>query len=371
MDTKFISSFNLSLPRLGFGCMRFPLNNGKIDVKEAKEMIFHAIKNGLNYFDTAYIYHEGESENFLGDILSNFPRKSYFLTDKLPVWLIKNEEDAERIFNEQLSKCKTDYFDFYLLHSLRKKTIETVEKFDLYNFILQKKKEGKIKYIGFSFHDDNETLEKFVLSHKWDFAQLQLNYWDWNENQGNRAYEILEKNNIPCFVMEPVRGGFLASLAPHVEYHMKNYDSSKSIASWALRWIASHQNIAIVLSGMSNMDQVLDNINTFSNFTSITSNEQNVIDKVIQDLKKIQPIPCTGCRYCMDCSFGVDIPEVFEIYNNYKKTENIALAKKQYNSLSDKEKASNCQKCRACVSKCPQHIDIPSSLEAVEKEFTF
>ncbi|MDD2494870.1 MAG: aldo/keto reductase, partial [Tissierellia bacterium] len=175
MDKRLIKNLEVNLPRLGFGCMRLPLNEGKIDFERAKEMIHHAMSKGLNYFDTAYNYHNGESETFLGKILPEFPRESYFLTSKLPVWKVKSIEDAEALFNEQLDKCNTEYFDFYLLHSLSKKTIETVEKFNLYYFLLKKKKEGKIKNIGFSFHDTNEVLEKFVVAHKWDFVQLQIN----------------------------------------------------------------------------------------------------------------------------------------------------------------------------------------------------
>ncbi|MGB4438877.1 MAG: aldo/keto reductase [Sedimentibacter sp.] len=369
MDKRFTEEFGATLPRLGFGCMRLPVRDNKINFDAAREMIHYAMNNGLNYFDTAYNYHNGESQSFLGKVLSEFKRESYYLTNKLPVWKVKEEGDAEKLFNEQLEKCNTEYFDFYLLHSLNKKTIETVEKFNLYDFIAKKKAEGKIKNIGFSYHDNNEVLEKFVSSHKWDFTQLQINYWDWYENNAKGAYEILEKNNIPCFVMEPVRGGFLASFAPHVMKHFEDYNKTSSAASWALRWIASLPNVAIVLSGMSNMDQLKDNINTFSDFNQINESELKVIDTVVEELRKIKPIPCTGCRYCMDCQFGVDIPGVFEVYNDYKKTENKTLAYSHYFSLlSEKERADSCQKCGACMAKCPQHINIPDELEKIHAE---
>lgn len=368
MDKRLIKNLEVNLPRLGFGCMRLPLNEGKIDFERAKEMIHHAMSKGLNYFDTAYNYHNGESETFLGKILPEFPRESYFLTSKLPVWKVKSIEDAEALFNEQLDKCNTEYFDFYLLHSLSKKTIETVEKFNLYYFLLKKKKEGKIKNIGFSFHDTNEVLEKFVAAHKWDFVQLQINYWDWAENDAKGAYEILEKNNIPCFVMEPVRGGFLSSFAPQVQKHLTDYNPNNSVSSWALKWVGSLPNIAIVLSGMSNMEQLKDNINTFTNFENINDDELKLINNVVEELRKIQPVPCTGCRYCMDCSFGVDIPGVFGVYNDYKKTENVELTIKNYKFLTEKERPENCQKCEACVPKCPQHINIPEELEKIKRE---
>ena len=369
MDRKFIEKFGLSLPRLGYGCMRFPTKDNKIDFEQAKELIHHAYKSGINYFDTAYNYHGGESETFLGQVLPEFERESYFLTSKLPIWKVKEEGDAEKLFNEQLKKCNTEYFDFYLLHSLHKKSIETVEKFNLYDFILQKKKEGKIKNIGFSFHDSNDVLKEFAAAHKWDFVQLQINYWDWEEDDAKSMYETLEKLNIPCFVMEPVRGGFLASFAPHAMKRFKDFHQEKSIASWALRWVASLPNVALILSGMSNMEQLQDNIETFTDIKAINDEEQKVIDEVVEDLRKIKPIPCTGCRYCMDCQYGVDIPGVFGIYNDYKKSENKDIARRSYFMfMSEKEQADNCQQCGECIPKCPQHINIPEELAKIHAE---
>jgi predicted aldo/keto reductase-like oxidoreductase len=369
MDRKIIESFDVSLPKLGFGCMRLPVKEGKIDYNEARELIRHAMDNGLNYFDTAYNYHSGESQEFLGKVLPEFKREDYYLTNKLPVWKVKDENDAEKLFNEQLEKCNTEYFDFYLLHSLNKNTIETVEKFNLYDFIKRKKDEGKIKNIGFSYHDSNDILEKFVNAHKWDFVQLQINYWDWTEYDAKGAYEILEKHNIPCFVMEPVRGGFLASFAPSAMNHIKSYNAEKSAASWALRWVSSLPNVAITLSGMSNMEQLNDNLNTFTDLKPLNDEEYNVIDKVVEELRKIKPVPCTGCRYCMDCSFGVDIPGIFEIYNDYKKSENKDIASRSYFLFTAEEaRADKCQKCGECMSKCPQQINIPEELEKIHQE---
>lgn len=370
MDKKIIESLNVTLPRLGFGCMRFPQVGGKIDFNKSKEMILYALDNGINYFDTAYMYHDGESETFLGEVLSGIKRESYFLTDKLPVWEVNSDEDAERLFNEQLKKCNTSYFDFYLLHSLTKKNVEKIEKYDLYNFILNKKKEGKVKHIGFSFHDNSSTLKKLVESYKWDFVQLQINYYDWAENDANDLYEVLEKNNIPCFVMEPVRGGFLSSFAPQVNRIFLDFDDKKSISSYALRWVAQLKNVAIILSGMSSMEQIQDNINTFTNIKALNEKEINLIDSALVELRKIKPIPCTGCRYCMDCSFGVDIPGIFLIYNEYKKAQNKYLAHRKYFVLKeDSELASSCEKCGECMTKCPQHIDIPTELEKIHQEF--
>ena len=368
MDKKHVESLSVTLPRLGYGCMRLPEKDDKIDFEAAKELIHYAYNNGLNYFDTAYNYHGGEAETFLGKVLPEFKRDTYFLTSKFPVWKVKEEGDAEKLFNEQLKKCNTEYFDFYLLHSLSKKSIETVEKFNLYDFIARKKAEGKIKNIGFSFHDTNDVLQKFASAHKWDFAQLQINYWDWEENDAKSLYETLEKLNIPCFVMEPVRGGFLASFAPDAMKHFKDYNPQASIASWALRWVASLPNIAIILSGMSNMEQLKDNLATFSDIKPINAEEQKQIDAVIEELRKIKPVPCTACHYCMDCQYGVDIPGVFEVYNDYKKTENKALAAEAYFGMNEKKRADNCQKCEECMPKCPQHISIPDELAKIHQE---
>lgn len=368
MDRRFIESLGVELPRLGFGCMRLPTQDGKIDFYKAEEMIHYAMENGLNYFDTAYNYHNEESEKFLGKVLSEFPRESYFLTTKLPIWKVEKEEDAERLFNEQLERLQTDYVDFYLLHAMGAERKKIMDKFNLYDFLVQKKNEGKIKHIGFSFHDSKEVLEELVSQHKWDVVQLQINYWDWEEIDAKSLYEVLERHSIPCFVMEPVRGGFLSTFTPKVEKHMKEY-SSNSIASWAIRWVSSLPNVAIVLSGMSNMDQLKDNINTLTNFQPITEEEQKVIDKVIEELKSINPVPCTGCRYCMECPFGVNIPKVFSIYNDYKKTENKIITHRSYfEFLSEKNRADRCQKCNSCVTKCPQHINIPEELEKIHEE---
>ena len=369
MEKKFNTKLDIELPLLAFGCMRLPKKDDKIDFDKATEMIDYALKNGLNYFDTAYPYHNGESESFLGKVLPKYERSSYFLTSKLPIWKIESEDDAEKYFNEQLEKCQTEYFDFYLLHAMSKNRIEVMKKFNLYDFVVEKKKQGKIKHIGFSFHDNNETLEYLTSNYKWDFAQLQLNYYDWNEDDAKDLYETLEKHNIPCFVKEPVRGGFLSSFAPQVEKHMTDYDKSKSISSWAIRWVASLPNVAVVLSGMSNMEQLKDNINTMSPFKPINDDELKIIDNVVEELRKIKPVPCTSCKYCMPCPKGVDIPYIFGIYNDYKKTENSTIAKNSYfNDIKNEEQAHNCIKCGACVSVCPQHIDIPTELEKIEKE---
>jgi len=356
MEKRYNKQLGKELPLLGFGAMRLPKDNDKIDFDKASEMIDYAIKNGLNYFDTAYPYHSGESETFLGQVLPKYDRNSYYLTDKLPIYNIKEQGDAEKYFNEQLEKCNTEYFDFYLLHAMNKDRIKIMEEFKLYDFLLEKKAEGKIKHMGFSFHDNNENLEYLVDNYKWDFVQLQVNYYDWYESDSKDLYETLEKRSIPCFVMEPVRGGFLSTLAPHVEKHMIDYNKDASISSWAIRWVSSLPNVAVVLSGMTNMDQLKDNMSTMSPFAPVNAGELDVIETVVEELRKIKPIPCTACKYCMPCPAGVNIPGIFTIYNNFKKTENKEIAKNSYfNNLQSSAQAHNCIKCGACVAVCPQH----------------
>lgn len=369
MEKRYIKNFGVELPLLGFGAMRLPKSDDKIDFGAAQEMIDYAMKNDLNYFDTAYPYHGGESEIFLAKALEKYDRSSYFLTDKLPIYHISKDDDAEKYFSEQLKKCNTEYFDFYLLHAMNKERMKIMEDFNLYDFLLKKKEEGKIKHIGFSFHGDNETLENLVSNYKWDFVQLQINYYDWHEFDAKLQYDILEKYNLPCFVMEPVRGGFLSSFAPRVENHMTDYNKDASISSWAIRWVASLPNVAIVLSGMSNMKQIKDNVSTMSPFNKISDDELKVINSVVEELRKIKPIPCTSCRYCMPCPAGVNIPGIFTIYNNYKKTENAVYVKNSYlNNLQEESRAHNCVKCLACIPACPQNIDIPTELEKIDRE---
>ncbi len=370
MEKKFNKNLGIELPLLGFGAMRLPKTDDKIDVEATAEMIDYAFKNGVNYFDTAMPYHGGESEVVLGKILPKYDRSSYFLADKLPIYYIKEDGDAQKYLDEQLEKCGTDYFDFYLVHALSKDRVKTMEDFKLYDFCMKKKEEGTLKYVGFSYHGDVESLKYLTDNYKWDFIQLQLNYFDWQQGEAREFYEILEKHDIPCIVMEPVRGGFLSAFASHVEKPMKEYNPTSSISSWAIRWVASLPNVITVLSGMSNLEQLKDNINQMTPFAPINDEEKKILENVVVELDKIKPIPCTACKYCMPCPVNVNIAGCFSVYNNYKKTENSELAKNAYNNpfqFTKESQAHNCIKCGQCVVECPQNIDIPLELENVAK----
>ncbi|MEG0895745.1 MAG: aldo/keto reductase, partial [Oscillospiraceae bacterium] len=287
-------------------------------------------------------------------------RSSFYLADKMPLWSVESKEDVDKIFNNQLEKTKAGYFDYYLMHAFDDGIYEKFIKYDVYDYLKAKKAEGKIKNLGFSFHGSIELLNKLVNDYKWDFAQIQLNYQDWaGEYNSKEQYEILTAHKLPVIVMEPVKGGSLANLCEKSNSIFKEYNNEASIASWALRYVATKENVALILSGMSNMEQLTDNINTFTNFKPISKEEQMVIDKALNTYVENKLVSCTGCRYCLDaCQSGVDIPAIFKAYNekvkaggNFRKMGNI----------------DNCVECGLCMEHCPQKIEIPTVLKGLVK----
>lgn len=351
---------------LGFGCMRFPLICGseEIDKDLVFKMIDYAYQNGVTYFDTAYPYHNGKSEIVIGEALKKYERESFYLADKMPTWLLNSVDDAKRIFAEQLEKCSVDYFDFYLCHALNNDNYLKYRDLKVMDFLLEMKKEGKIKRLGCSFHDTPEVLEKILNTYDFDFVQIQLNYLDWDYQKASEQYEIIRKRNLPIIVMEPVRGGTLANLGDEVNQIFKSANSYASVASWALRFAASCDQVMTVLSGMSNFEQVKDNINTFSNYKPLDDLERKTIDEALSLFLKNKIIPCTGCKYCMDCPFGVDIPKNFKIYNNFAISGRKEGFLNNFEALME-HNATNCKACKACVKKCPQHIDIPTKMKMI------
>ncbi len=333
MEKRTFKKTGDKLSLLGFGGMRFPKidpEKDEIDEKEAEKLIDYAYQNGVNYFDTAYLYHGGASEGFMGKALSKYQRESFYVATKMPAWILHEQGQAEKIFEEQLKRLQVDYFDFYLLHSVGGFEMHKYEKYDIFNFLEQKRKEGKIKNLGFSFHDTPELLEKFVTILDWDFAQIQLNYVDFELQNAKAQYEILTNASLPIVVMEPVRGGALANLGAEGNSILKKVSPDQSIASFALRYAASLPNVLTVLSGMSTLEQVKDNIETFSPFKPLSETEYAAIDKARLALLKEATIPCTGCRYCMDCPFGLNIPKLFDLYNQYKLGHNKIMFSRSY-----------------------------------------
>jgi predicted aldo/keto reductase-like oxidoreductase len=354
---------------LGFGCMRLPLTKGStsaIKRDEAFAMVDYAMANGVNYYDTAYNYHASASESFIGEALKKYRRENFKLATKMPPWLVKKKSDIERIFNEQLEKCQVEYFDYYLIHCINESNWANAEKHGIYEFLNAKKSGGEIRHLGFSFHDKPPLMEKVIAAYPWDFAQIQFNYMDYDLQQAEALYNALSLNNIPVIVMEPVRGGVLAELTPEAGEIFKKADAALSLASWALRYAASPPDVLTVLSGMSNMEQLKDNINTFSPFKPLTERENAIIAEALSIYRSTAAIPCTACGYCMPCPFGVDIPKVFALYNNYRVEKNLVSYSMSNQVLGREKQAANCTACQKCVSLCPQSIDIPASMNEIK-----
>lgn len=374
MEMRQYRDTDVKVSLLGMGCMRLPKVDPEkedIDYEKAQEIIDYAYANGVNYFDTAYGYHGGQSELFVGQALKKYPRESFFLASKMPIWCVKEKSDVERIFNEQLQRCQTDYFDFYLFHSQNAANFQKCQEFGVYEFLSQMKAEGKIRRLGFSFHDTPEVLRHICDTYPWDFAQIQLNYLDWEMQDAKTQYQILNDREIPVIVMEPVRGGVLASPCEAADILFREERPDKSVASWAIRFAASLPGVLTVLSGMSNMEQVRDNVDTMTRFEPLTDREREVIDEALEAYRKKDTVPCTGCRYCMDCPFGVDIPKMFSLYNHYVLDRDGEDYLEAYEAQPESQRADQCQACGACMEKCPQHIRIPDQMvtirETVEK----
>jgi len=368
---KLYEKNNCEISLLGFGCMRFPVldsDDSRIDYETALEMIDYAYKNGVNYFDTAYGYHGGESEKFVGVALKRYPRDSFFLASKMPPWFVKEKSDLERIFNEQLERCQVDYFDFYLEHSLNDENYDKLESFDTYEFLMEKKKEGKIRNLGFSFHGSLECLERITSDHEWDFVQLQYNYLDASNSNTLKEYEIIKKYNLPLIVMEPVRGGALANLCDEANAILKEAKPDKSIASWAIRYAASNDSILTVLSGMSDESQVKDNIETMTDFEKITDDEQEALDKAVEIFKEYFTVPCTKCRYCTkDCPQGIDIPEMLALWGRYRLEKRDSDYVERYHRVPEEARSANCIGCHLCESFCPQGIKIVDIMDNMKE----
>lgn len=368
MEKRVFQKNGEQISLLGFGCMRLPTLSDDpkdIDGALAEAMIDYAYENGVNYFDTAYAYHQGRSEPLIGKALSKYPRGSFNLATKMPVWLLEKEGDAETIFNKQLELCGVDYFDFYLAHSLNAERMELIERVKLHDYLSLEKQRGRIRHLGFSFHDAPELLNDLTARYEWDFAQIQLNYFDWEAQNAKLAYDILTKNSLPVVVMEPVRGGTLARLPEAAGFVLAEHDADASHASWAVRFAASQPNVLTVLSGMSTMEQVRDNVKTMSGFKPLTEEESKALRRALVEYKKTGAVPCTGCRYCMDCPSGVDIPGNFAVYSQYKITGNKIMMEVQYVTLGAARQASGCVECGQCVPLCPQFINIPEELKKV------
>ncbi|GHU82210.1 Fe-S oxidoreductase [Spirochaetia bacterium] len=368
-----------SVSLFGFGGFRYPLtqpgNEASIDKVKLDEMVDYAIAHGVNYFDTGYMYHDGASETCLGEILSKYPRDKYNFVTKMPIGDLKTEADVDRIFQHQLKKCRVDYFDFYLIHCVNKAFMVNCDNFHVHTYLKEKQRQGLIRHYGFSFHDTPELLKEAIDKYEPEFVQIQLNYMDWELQDAKTQYKIIKDRGLQLVVMEPVRGGMLAQLCEKSREIFKKANPEAGIASWALRYAASFPEVLCVLSGMGSLDQVKDNVRTFSPFRPLDDSERAVIDEAYGVYKKMLVIPCTACRYCCKgCPREIDIPAVFGVYNNYYiqgkfKKSAIQDLYFRYGFIPENRHWHRCIKCGACVRKCPQNIDIPRRLRTFGKVY--
>jgi len=364
---------NVSL--LGLGCMRFPLNeDGTIDEAQAEAMIGRALNAGINYIDTAYPYHKGESEPFLGRALKKYPRNSFYLATKLPVWLVNSVEDAERLFKEQLSRLQTKYIDYYLLHALDAGRWEKLVKEGIIEWAEAKKASGKIRHLGFSFHDTYPVFREILTYRQWDFCQIQYNYMDEHSQAGVDGLRYAHARGIPVIIMEPLRGGRLVNLLPESAKELFAQDEEhRTPAELALKWLYDQPEVTCVLSGMNSMEMVEQNVRTASEYGvgCMTESDRALVEAVRQEITKHVKVGCTGCGYCMPCPRGVDIPGTFRCYNAMY-SEGKKSGRRDYLQCTAFRKnpasASQCVGCGKCEQHCPQHIEIRGELKAAAGE---
>ena len=360
---KYHTFKDLSLSALGFGMMRLPTKaDASIDEDLVYKMVKHAMEHGVNYFDTAYPYHGGMSEIVAGKVLSQFPRDRYYLATKYPGHQYATSYHPAEIFEEQLKKCRVDYFDFYLLHNVMESCIDVYKdpKWGILDYFVEQKRRGRIRHLGFSSHADFDTLREFLdyAGDNIEFCQIQLNYLDWTLQNARARYELLSSRHIPVWVMEPVRGGRLASLNPAQTARLQAIRPDESTASWAFRWLQTLPDVTVVLSGMSSLEQLSDNLKTFSGGEPLYADEKALLSSIASELQTM--IPCTGCRYCCDgCPQSLNIPMLLGMLNDARFGANFTVAMR-LEALAVDRQPTACLGCGACTHACPQHIDIPS-----------
>lgn len=375
MEYRKFGNTNEDISILGFGCMRFPQSNGKIDRKEASKMVRYAIDNGVNYIDTAYPYHGGESEIVVGEILKDGYRDKVKLATKLPSWNINSREDMDKYLNEQLEKLQTDYIDFYLIHALDENLWNNLVENKIFDFLDNIKRSNKVKYVGFSFHDKYEIFEQIVDSYDWDFTQIQYNYIDEEYQAGTKGLEYAHKKGLGVVIMEPLRGGKLVSnMSKEITNIIDKANSKKTPAKWAFKFLYNKEEVGVVLSGMSTMEQVIENIQICDEegkVNSITQEEKEILESLRDNFKSKIKVNCTACKYCLPCPMGVDIPSCFEALNNASMFNDIEHVKNNmYKYIISKENdASKCIECGKCEKVCPQHINIIKQLKETKEIF--
>ena len=365
---------DLDISMLGFGLMRLPVKEDKtVDEELTAKMVDYAMKHGVNYYDTAAPYHNGQSETVIGKILKNYPRDSFYLADKYPGHAVADKYDPADTFEKQLKKCQVEYFDFYLLHNVYENSLPTYEdpQWGIVDYFIEQKRNGRIKHLGLSSHADLPCLRKILDKYAEDieFIQLQLNYLDWTVQKGREKYEMAKEYSLPIIVMEPIRGGKLAKLPEETMAELNALRPGASAASFALRWFQDLDDVFLVLSGMSAMEQMVDNVAAFEECDPLSEEESKIIDGAAEAMKN--EIPCTACRYCTSsCPMELDIPDLLFKYNQIRADSGFTI-KMQMDALPEDKMPSACIGCGACMEMCPQKIQIPDELaaftEALEK----
>ena len=360
----------LKLSALGMGAMRLPVIDGddsKVDTAAAEEMVAYAMEHGINYYDTAWGYHSGQSELVMGNALKKYPRENYYLATKFPGYDLSNMDKVEEIFEEQLKKCQVEYFDFYLFHNVCEMNIDAYldEKYGIYEYLIEQKKNGRIRHLGFSAHGSYDVIKRFLDAYGKDmeFCQLQLNYLDWSFQDAKAKVELLKEHDIPVWVMEPLRGGKLASLSEENTKKLREMRPDEETPAWAFRFLQSLPEVKVVLSGMSNMEQLQANIRTYEEDKPLSGEEMKNLLDIADSMLKKKTLPCTACHYCVShCPQELDIPELLNLYNEHCFTEGGFIAPMALSSYPDDKKPSACIGCRSCEAVCPQQIKISEAM---------
>ena len=361
----------MKLSALGFGAMRLPVidgDDGRIDEAAALRMVDTAMKNGINYYDTAWGYHGENSELIMGKALSRYPRESYYVATKFPGYDASNWGKVEEIFERQLQKLGVEYFDFYLFHNVCEMNIDAYlddEKYGIYSYLMEQKKNGRIKHLGFSCHGSLPVLQRFLdaYGNDMEFCQLQLNYLDWSFQNGKEKVALLDELQIPVWVMEPLRGGKLAKLSPDYEAELKALRPDEEIPAWAFRFLQSIPSVTMILSGMSNEEQLEKNLKTFSEDRKLTDTEMKALLGIAEKMLSVGPVPCTACHYCVShCPQGLDIPGLLALYNEHAYTGGGFIAPMALSALPEEKRPEACLQCRSCEQVCPQQIKISEVL---------
>ena len=361
---------NHKLSALGLGAMRLPVigeDDSKIDETAAEKMVDYAMEHGLNYYDTAWGYHGGQSELVIGRALKRYPRESYYLATKFPGYDLSNMDKVEEIFEKQLKKCGVEYFDFYLFHNVCEMNIDAYldDKYGIYRYLMKQKRAGRIRHLGFSAHGSYDVMKRFLEAYGegMEFCQIQLNYLDWNFQDAKGKLELLAEHQLPVWVMEPLRGGKLAELSEEDAELLKNLRPDESVPAWAFRFLQSIPGVTMVLSGMSNSEQLRENIQTFEEEKPLNSKEMEKLLKIANNMVEKIALPCTACRYCVShCPQGLDIPALLALYNEHCVTDGGFIAPMALSAIPEEKRPGACIGCRSCEAVCPQQIKVSEAM---------